>query len=385
MANPSAAPSPFQFHKWVTGASFCNRHKDIEAIKTNIRNGNNVLLYSHRRFGKSSLIHQVFSELAAEKSRTRTLYCDLYGTITERDFLVKLYRSLNQIESNLKKLISFFKSVRLTFSVDPQSAAPTVTPIFESATPEIVFDELMDAIKELSKAGSIAIAFDEFQEVASYATNKDGSFEKKLRSHIQGHLKVSYLFAGSQRHILSSMFSTRSRALYNLANSLSLSGISEEELTPWVIGHFSKIRLSLPPEFVGHVVRHFECHPMYVQQFFSIFWDYVHQPDFKFPPGDFIALVNQIELDMIDAKRIDFETMWDRLTQSQRATCKLILLTDGINLFQSRNLAQAELSAPATVERALAKLVDLEILYKNDRYAFYDMLFRKWLQKKLAY
>jgi hypothetical protein len=181
------------------------------------------------------------------------------------------------------------------------------------------------------------------------------------------------------------MFSTKSRALYNLANSLSLPGISEEELTPWVIGHFSKIRLGLSPDFVGHAVRRFECHPMYVQQFFSILWHHVYRSSFKFPNGEYIALVNQIELEMIDAKRIDFETIWDRLTQSQRATCKLILLTDGINLFHSRNMAQAELSSPATVERALAKLVDLEILYKNDRYAFYDILFKKWLQRKLAY
>ena len=43
------------------------------------------------------------------------------------------------------------------------------------------------------------------------------------------------------------------------------------------------------------------------------------------------------------------------------------------------------MAKPATAERALAKLVDLEILYKNDRYAFYDILFRKWLQRKLAY
>ena len=55
----------------------------------------------------------------------------------------------------------------------------------------------------------VVVALDEFQEITELGGTK---LEKILRSHIQMHDSVSYLFAGSKRHVLTDMVMNRGRA-----------------------------------------------------------------------------------------------------------------------------------------------------------------------------
>ena len=43
----------------VTGDNFCNRVQEINELVNDIENGTNVIIFSPRRYGKTSLINQV--------------------------------------------------------------------------------------------------------------------------------------------------------------------------------------------------------------------------------------------------------------------------------------------------------------------------------------
>ena len=102
--------NPFAFSNYVTGEAFCNRKKELADLLNSMKGSQNVLLYSHRRLGKSSLIRQAFHQIKRSKTDIGVMHVDLYGTLSERDFIVKTFQGLGQLESNFDKLLMFLKS-----------------------------------------------------------------------------------------------------------------------------------------------------------------------------------------------------------------------------------------------------------------------------------
>jgi hypothetical protein len=65
----------------VKDSAFCNREREQRELKKCIENSQNILLYSHRRYGKTSLIFKVFSGL----KKVSGVYIDLFGTTTIKE------------------------------------------------------------------------------------------------------------------------------------------------------------------------------------------------------------------------------------------------------------------------------------------------------------
>jgi AAA+ ATPase superfamily predicted ATPase len=83
--------NPFSFSGIVEGPAFCNREKEQTDLAKFIENSQNVLLYSHRRFGKTSLINRIFKDFKG----IVTIYIDLYGTTSIEDFITALFKGIS--------------------------------------------------------------------------------------------------------------------------------------------------------------------------------------------------------------------------------------------------------------------------------------------------
>ena len=140
--------NPFAYSNYVTGDSFCNRKNEIIEMLRYIKGSQNVLLYSHRRYGKSSLIREVFDEIERQDLKIKAMHVELYGTISEKDFISKTFQCLNQLESNFEKLLQTvnraLKSIRLNLSIDPATGGTSISPAFEAANEKILLEELMN-------------------------------------------------------------------------------------------------------------------------------------------------------------------------------------------------------------------------------------------------
>ena len=75
---------PFVYGISVSGDNFTDRIKETQRLKTNFENGQNVILISPRRIGKTSLVRRV-QELV-DTSIVQTVYIDIYDCRTEYDF-----------------------------------------------------------------------------------------------------------------------------------------------------------------------------------------------------------------------------------------------------------------------------------------------------------
>ena len=114
--------NPFVFSKEVGAKNFCNRKKEIKELLGFARSSQNVMIFSQRRFGKTSLVREVLKR--AQKEGILTVYVDLYAALSEEQ-LVKSYSEavsnslLNKTEKAFKNAGKLFKQLQpvLTLSL----------------------------------------------------------------------------------------------------------------------------------------------------------------------------------------------------------------------------------------------------------------------------
>ncbi len=371
--------NPFSYSSFVTGPCFCNRAMEQKQLLEFIQASQNVLLYSHRRTGKSSLIKQVFQNINDQGLEIKVVYVDLYGTTSEKEFITRVFQQLGGLESNTDKLLGLLKNSigKLSFQItlDQVTSLPAISPSFKGADEHLILKNLMDLLGKFSEKKKIVVAFDEFQETAAYGDSD--SFEKQLRSHIQKHDRICYIFSGSQQHLLTAMFRSRERAFYQQAASFPLQEIETRHYVAWMDHLFQKGNLPMKKEDLACIVERFENHPMYVQLFCFFLWNDLQQSPWQ------TDTLERIERSMIQQKHLEYQMLWDHLTLNQKKTLKLVLVQGGEKLFSAEALMAGGIKTASMVTRCLKSLMDQELIIKNQKYRIQDICFKRWLESTL--
>jgi hypothetical protein len=361
--------NPFSFSGIVEDPAFCNREKEQTDLTKFIENSQNVLLYSHRRFGKTSLINQVFKDFKG----IVTIYIDLYGTTSIDDFITTLFKGISSVEPKMDKLMKLIKekinSLTMNFSIDIYTGAPVAIPVFAPVDKRPVIDEVFALLESLSQKKKLAVAFDEFQEISKYG---EAAFEKHLRKSIQRHNNISYIFAGSQKHLLAEMFADSKRAFYKLATSYPLKKINTEDYVKWIKRLYNKDKRKINKKYIKNVVSRCENHPMYIQEFFFNLWD---APDIS------IEGIDRVESNILKNREAEFINIWQSLTLNQRRALKLITATGGKNIYSANNLSMLGFRSASQISKALELLLKKELVSKNKLYSIQDVLFKRWMEK----
>ena len=360
--------NPFSFSGIVEDPAFCNREKEQTDLTKFIKNSQNVLLYSHRRFGKTSLINRVFKD----SKGIVTIYIDLYGTTSIEDFITALFKGISSVESKMDKLMKLIKekisSLTMNFSIDIYTGAPVAIPVFAPVDKRPAIDEIFALLESLSQKKKLAVAFDEFQEISKYG---EAAFEKHLRKSIQRHNHISYIFAGSQKHLLAEMFANSKRAFYKLATSYSLKKINTTDYVKWIKRLFNKDKRKINKKYIEDVVSRCENQPMYIQEFFFNLWD---------SPNISIEDIDRVESNILKNREAEFINIWESLTLNQRRALKLIAATGGKSIYSADNLSRLGFRSASQISKALELLLKKELVSKNERYSIQDVLFKRWIE-----
>ena len=364
--------NPFSHTGIVTGTAFCNRKRELADLIYHAKNSQNVLLYSHRRAGKTSLVHQLMATIKNERPRIGTVYIDLYGTIDERDFIESVFTGLTQIESKIDKLLKLASGLRLSSSIDPTTGQPSVSVSMNPTDRTRYLDNAMRALNGYSAKQKLLVVFDEFQEIAKYT---EKGFEKRLRSHIQSHGNISYIFAGSQKHILAQMFNSGDRAFYKMATSYPLNPIAMKDYVNWAQGIFRTRGVDLGKEIITDIIERCDFQPMYIQQFLFELWRLN-----EFSPG----VLDRLELEILKRRENEFMILWDSLTPNQRKALRLLSETAGEGIYYADALHKSGFKAGAVLKRALESLSSREIITKNRTYHIQDAMLKKWVRRNIT-
>ncbi len=368
--------NPFSYGSVVCGEYFYNRTEEISQLESDLTNGNNIILYAPRKYGKTSLINRVLENL--EKKNFNTIYIDFFNVIDRNKFIELYVKKLLQkrkfsVEEIIKSFNKFVKNITPSVKFDNFG-----NPSFELSISERDSDTNFEDVVNLpekwgGKKEKWIIVFDEFQEINKL---NGENFEKELRANIQFHQNVTYLFLGSKTHLLLNMFRDKSRAFYNVGKFVKLKKISEKENTNFIKSRFKKFNIEISDEHIKYMLGVTENIPFYVQFLSSELWQSVISSKNKIENED----INKA-IDRIIAGQSDYYLeLYDKLSQYQKKLL-LALIETGSEVYSKKYAEQHRLSSASSTQRAISKLIDEGIVEKEQSgFQFSDPLFKKYLK-----
>ena len=266
--------NPFNYLQFATGDRFYDREEIRRDLRSRLLSGQtNVVLYGPRRYGKSSLVAELTSDL--EKAGIRCVTLDVVKVpsieLFVSAYVQKVYRRLAPARFELRKLGGFLKSLRPKLTLD-RTGEVGIT--FEATNREIGSEELTEVLdlpqKLLPRGKRAVVVLDEFQEVGDLLP--DDRFERVMRSVIQGHAQVSYIFLGSRYHMLRRMFTDHNRPFYKSALTILLDKPPVEESIRFVLSRFASGGLRAGEDVAAALVAKAENIPYFIQQIgFEVF------------------------------------------------------------------------------------------------------------------
>lgn len=232
--------NPFVIVGNIPAEYFCDRREESARIVRTLTNQNNMVLMSARRLGKSGLIRYCFN-LPEIRDNYYTFYIDIFHTSSFREFVATFGQQVfdtlkGRGEKALRTLTQTLRSLAGSFGYDPIAGTPTFqVEIGRIMHPEYTLSEIFEWIENADKP--CIVAFDEFQQIANYP---EKNIEALLRGHIQHLGNANFIYAGSERHLLSEMFLSSARPFYNSSAILLLEPIAETEYVPFVCQWFKE-------------------------------------------------------------------------------------------------------------------------------------------------
>ena len=266
--------NPFNYLQFATGDRFYDREEIRKDLKSRFLSGQtNVVLYGPRRYGKSSLVAELTADL--EKAGIPCVMLDIVKVpsieLFAAAYVQKVYRKLAPVKFELQKLGGFLKSIRPKLTLD---ASGEIGVVLDRADREFGSEELTEVLdlpqKLLGKGRRAVVVFDEFQEVGDLLP--DDRFERVMRSVIQGHTQVSYIFLGSRYHMLRRMFTDHNRPFYKSALTVFLDKPPVEDSIRFVMARFKSGGLQIDENTAAMLVAKAENIPYFIQQIaFEVF------------------------------------------------------------------------------------------------------------------
>ncbi len=341
--------SPFPYETYAEGITFCGREEEKQQILNYAIGSNNLVIYSKRRLGKSSLIREVFRDT----KDFIFIYCDFFEITSKEEFGAILLGSLSNsikgdIKTVLKRLSGIFKRVTLTYSADPQTGEVSLKPEIRALSFEQMLEEFFNTIFELSKKQRIVVALDEFQQISTIPNSK---IDASIRKYMQKNFNISYFFLGSKRHMLSELFSY-SAPLFEEATSMLLQPLKLEDVQNYVSSH-----LNISNEAIAHIYNYCDGETKLMQHIFHVLYSYKK----KKIDGE---LIEQAITEIINAKSAGYKQLFDSFSPFQKKAFKALSKYKN-NIHKKEILDEFGISK-GTMQSALKQLYKRELVDKED-------------------
>ena len=368
--------NPFVVTGKITPEYFCDRVNESARLIKSVTNGNNLVIISPRRMGKTGLIQFCYDKPEISNAYY-TFFIDILHTSSLREFTYllgkEIYESLLPRSRKMAKLfVQTIKSISGKFGFDPMFNLPTFNiELGDIERPEYTLDEIFQYLERADKPCIVAI--DEFQQIAKYP---EKNIEALLRTHIQRQGNSNFIFAGSERHMMQEMFSSSARPFYHSADILELSAIPPEIYVSFVTGHFRKRHRQIAESDVEKIYRLFKGHTYYIQKTFNgAFADT--------PEGGLcsIEVLRNVVDEMIASNDTIFREVLSNIPEKQKALLYAIAKDgEAERITSSDFIKRHRLASASSVQAAMKKLLEKDLITEiNKVFSVTDKLFAMWI------
>ena len=369
--------NPFIITGKIKPEYFCDREKEAERLVRKVTNGENVVVMAPRRVGKSKLI-----DFCLEKPEVKDqFFCisvDILRTSSIHEFTFELGKAVfeqaaRRSDRMMKMVVSTLKSINGCFGYDPLSNTPTFSlSLGDIANPTYTLEEIFSCLEQADKKCIVVI--DEFQQIGYYP---EKNMEAILRTHIQKCDNANFIFSGSERHLITTMFAEKAHPFYNSADIMNLDVIPVDKYMEFAVRLFRKFGKDILEETVRKVYDTFGGNTYYMQK---VVHEAFNRTDTSAKAT--VEMAEDIILSMIQDTDHRFSEMLSRLTLPQKELLYAIA-KDGIarQITSTAFVKRHNLRSASSVQAALKKLMEQHLVSTSDAsYYIDDQLMRLWMQ-----
>jgi uncharacterized protein len=377
---PKAAPTnPFRFGALALDESFADRQREREALAADIRNGQDVVVFAPRRFGKSSLVWSAIQALSG--SGVLVAQVDLMTTPNKARLAAALARSIyDSIASPLERMreraLAPFRGLTIqpTVTVDPEDGSLAFSFALDRQGPDLdaTIERLLELPAELGAGGRhrTALVMDEFQEVVEI----DPGLPRLLRSVFQRQPEVAHVYLGSRRHVMERIFSDANEPFWRSAKPVELGLIPPGPFEEFVAGRFESTDRSVGTEVLGELLAITGGHPYATQELAYFLWERV-PPQGRASGEDLGAALAAV----LRSEHAHFTLLWEGASTSQRLVLEALAREPG-RPFTVAYRARHQLPSASHVQKALRALQRREVVAGGEgEYRIAEPFLANWL------
>ncbi|MGC1306939.1 MAG: ATP-binding protein [Phormidesmis sp.] len=363
--NPYVAGDPVEGDLFVGRAEIIKQLEELWLMSNQLQS---VVLYGHRRMGKTSILKNLSHYLG---NNIKVVYVNL--------------QNLGEVsEGTGEVLIALSDAIGQKLSISPPDDETLLR------LPEITFRRFVQTINQKLKDNQgIIIALDEFEKIEELILAKKLSpdFLGYLRGLLQQHPKIAFAFAGL--HTLEEMTEDFFNPFFASILPIRIGFFSIGETRQLLANPAEDFTLDYTPKTLNEIYRLTAGQPYLIQLVgFQLVRHYNHQvfdqgQDRKpiFTPDDLTAVIHQS--DFFAKGRYYFTGVWNQAAQDatgQQAILKILAKKDEgqspSDIRRKSNLSSRE------IEQALKTLRRHDVVKKDDdKWTIIVPLFRQWVLK----
>ena len=369
--------NPFITSGYVSSEYFCDRENETRQLVQNIQGHSHTVLISPRRMGKTGLIEHCFNQDII-KDNYHTFFIDIYPTLNLNDFVFLLgNRICRSLKANDKQLMELFvkvvKSIQFTIGFDEAGIINGYFGLGDIKDSQRSLEEIFQYLEEAKRPCVVAI--DEFQQIEKYP---EKNVEALLRTYIQHCNNATFIFAGSQRHVIQNMFASASKPFYNSSSIMSLNAIAKEKYVDFDVRMFAQFGKTCAPDWIENLYDTLEGHTWYMQ---AVLYLAFYMTEKECSP----SIINEALTKRVADNENVFESMYYGLSERQRQVLKAVAVEGKARQTQSVTfIKKYGLASASSVQSALRQLLDKDLItVEQGSYRIDDRFFGFWLKSQL--
>lgn len=370
--------NPFIINGYEGPEYFCDREKESAELVKLIANGNNVSLISPRRMGKSGLIKHSLQNSGLEKDHY-TFYVDIYASRNMEELVFEMAKTIIKTlkplgEKIADRFLEIVKSLQAGISFDYQGN-PSLN--LQAGSPQRSQESMDEIFRYLDNAGKPCIvAIDEFQQIATYP---EKNIEAILRTHVQQCSNAKFIFSGSQRHVMGSLFLSPSKPFYQSTSMMALGSIDLEKYCAFAKKHFTDNGKNIDNNVLPRIYAMFDGVTWYIQKLLNELYSMTST-------GGTCScdMIETALRDILDTMDYVYSEILFRLPDKQKQLLVALAKENSVAKINSGGFAAKYgfLSA-SSVQSATRGLLEKDfITHESGTYRVYDKFLKLWLQRR---
>jgi uncharacterized protein len=378
-----ALRNPFRFGDLALDEAFTDREIELRALEADILNGQNVVIFAPRRYGKSSLVWRAAQRLTAKKVLVAQV--DLMTAVTKEQLAAKLAQSIyEEIASPLyrarERAANVFRSLRITptMTLDPVDGSVrfSFTAGYAPEDVDATLERLLQLPAELSAERNrrVCLVLDEFQEVLEL----DPRLPALMRAVFQAQPEVAHVYLGSKRALMARLFDDENEPFWRSAKLMELGVIAPEEFAPFIRDRFETTGRRIGADALAGVLQTTRGHPYATQELCYHLWE--ETPAKRTAgPAELDVAIDRV----LRSENAHFTLIWDRASRVQRATLQALAAEPLVSATGRDFRHRHGLPGGSSVQRALDALVAEELVVREaaGSYRIAEPFLAEWIAR----